>query len=801
MRLPALLHNIRLSFRSLSRNPGFTIVAVGSLTLGLTLSASTFAVVNAYLIRSFPYPHADRLYHVSYAAPGKLEPRGVSAIEWDALQDVVEAPISSAAPRFYITNAGYTQDVSGMVVSKSSIEALGVHATFGRSLDDADFQSGAEPVALIGHALWRDHFGADPNVIGKEFQASLGYQTDAKKTYRIIGILPQDFRDIHAFGRAVIDVVAPLQSPMGVYLIRLRPGVAPDVAQARLNAVAKNTIAAAADWPGVRLESVRDRYVAGMKPTLTAVTISSGLFLIIACANVAVLVLLRAIRRQREVAVRLALGGSRLQIGRMLVVEVCLVCLIAVLFALGLTWAILQGTGSSIEARLQAAPGGSSAIGIDATVLAMVGGIGLLIAVLLSLIPILSFWRDRLTDVLRRAAVGSDGQWMRHIRSGLIALEIGSIALFAGCGLMIRSTVNLLRTDLGFRTFGIVRARIALPLRTYPNAAALESVFDRLSQKLSAISREPFALTNSPPFFEPPKQDIEVDGRDTAGFLLSVSAVGPAFFRVLDIPIHQGRAFSEVDRLGSEPVAIVSETLAKRLWPNQNPVGRRLRTGEQPGMRSPLGSWRTIVGVSGDVRQTYTDQDLNDIYIPFFQAPVQFAPLFIRSTQPQSFWISTLRQEISAIDPEIMISESDSLEVEVQRQLSGTRFLASILTAFAILAGVVAAVGIYGVTAYAAELRSREVAIRIAIGATPASVVRMFVREAYGVLGAGLVGGVTGALAVVRLLETQLRGIRPLDPANLVIACILMTTAAIAATIWPAKRLARQSPLVALKED
>ncbi|MBI2149989.1 MAG: ABC transporter permease [Acidobacteria bacterium] len=582
---------IRFAARTLRRAPGFTFVAIASLALGLALAASTTAVTNAYLIRSLPYPAAHRLYAVIYAPPGQPEPRGLTAIDWKPLDDIVEVADGSAITRFYLTGESYTQEAMGLTVAPGALEALGVHAALGRSFQDDDFSAGSELVALIGDALWRDRFGSDPAVIGRSFRASLNDQAGVAQTFRIVGVLPPEFRYVRELWRDM-ELLVPLRSPMRAYMVRLREGVPAAFAERRITDAAKSAASSIPPgWGGVRLESVHGRYVAGLRPVLLAVTGAAALVLVIVCANVGVLMLLRAAWRQKEVGVRVALGAGRMQIFRMLAMESCLICAAALAAGLALTGVTLRFLAPLIEEHLgRPAPGGTSAIAVDPTVLVAAGSAGVLIAFSLSLAPLLTPWQRRLADTLRQAGrTGTDSPYMRKIRSLLIAFEIaGSLALLAGCGLMIRSAVNLLRTDLGFNIEQIVRARLALPQRTYPDAQALVGFYERFTERLSASSSSQVALTNWPPFYQTPFQRMEADAASTAGLEVGVTAVSADYFSILGIGLKQGRGFTRGDRVGAEPVAVISETLAQRLWPNGDAIGRRIRTGEQPAARSGL---------------------------------------------------------------------------------------------------------------------------------------------------------------------------------------------------------------------
>lgn len=803
-RLDDLWLEVRNARRSLWYSRSTAIVAVLSLGLGLALTASTLAVVNAYLIRSLPYPAADRLYHVVYARPGQPEPRGMTALDWTALGDVVDVADASAGGRFYIKDGEYTQEAVGLLVAPGSVDVLGVRVVRGRSLGVQDFKERSESVALIGDSLWRDRFGADPDIVGRVFRASRADQASPPETLRIVGVLEPGLRDVRGYARGVVEIVAPLRTPMRTYLVRLRAGVPAAAAERRISDAARRVASSLpADWAGVRLESVHERYVAGIRPMLIAVAVASGLVLLIVCANVAVLMLLRALRRDKELAVRVSLGATDTQLLRMAAVESGLVCAIAATVGLVLTRSALSVLAPLIEQHLgRPAPGGTSAIGLDPAVVLASSGIAVLIAVSLSSVPTIARSRRRLADALRGdGRYGTDRPTARRMRSALIALELAvSLALVAGCGLMIRSALNLVRTDLGFRAERIVRSRVALPGRAYPDSTALLAFFERLGAGLATQANAPFAFTSFPPFVETPTQAVEAEDADTSGLTAGVLAVSDGYFAALAVGLKEGRGFTSADRLGSEPVAIVSDTLARRLWPAGTAIGRHIRTAERPAGGSPLTVWRTVVGVAADVRQTYADADVKDIYLPFFQAPVQYATLYIRTDRPAAFWLQTLRETIARIDPEVLIGGTTPLEREGDRLLAGTRFLTSVLTGFAAFAVLLAVLGIYGVTAYAVQQREREIAIRVALGATANRVIALFVKRAGGVLAGGIAVGLLGAVAVAQTLATQLHGVGPYDVSTLMATLALMTLASLIATWWPVRRAARRAPFAALKE-
>ncbi|HKX33679.1 MAG TPA: FtsX-like permease family protein, partial [Blastocatellia bacterium] len=561
------------------------------------------------------------------------------------------------------------------------------------------------------------------------------------------------------------------------------------------------------NWSGVRLKSVQAEYVAELRPMLFAITAAAGLVLLIVCLNVAILVLLRALRRQKEMAVRVALGAGRGHIVRMLAIEAGMICMAALVGGLALTGIALQLLGPMIEERLgRPVPGGTVALELDPQVLLAVGGLGVLIALALAFLPLLTPWERRLADTLRREGrSGTDGPAMRRLRSTLIALEVGmSLTLLVGCGLMIRSVVNLVRTDLGFQTDRIVRMRFALPPRTYPDGASLLRFYEQLTEKLSGLTNAPFTLGDLIPFFEGPKQPLEVEGHsDGESLRVGVFAVNDGHFATLGVGIKQGRGFTAGDR--AEPVAIISEGLARHLWPKANlnggVVGRRIRVIESPRPNSPPAVWRTIVGVAGDMRQTRYDTDLKDLYIPFFQAPSRYAQLYLRTDRPPAFWMEKLRTIVAEIDPEVSFTTATWLVSSADKEVAGPKFLMSLLTGFALLAALLAVIGIYGVTAYGVQQREREIAIRLVLGTTPNAILRMFLRKGGLVLALGIAGGLVGAITVARMLSAQLYGVQPFDAATLLGAGAFLAVAGLLATWWPARRAARQNPMSSLNEN
>jgi len=791
--------DLRFAARSLRRAPAFTSVGVLSLALGLALTASTIAVVNAYLIRSLAYPARDRVYMVRYAPPGPWEPRGMTALDWKSVEDVVEFPIVSAGDTFYFRDGGRTVALLGIRVNAGYFEGTGVPVGMGRRLTEQDYHAAAEPVVLIGHSLWRDRFGSNPGAIGRSITVEGETRAGRPETFRIIGVLAPEYsiaRDRRADG----ELLMPLTAPARAYMLQLREGVPQAVAERRLTEAARRAATSSIpdDWPGVTLEPAHERYVGRIRPILVGVTIAVSLVLVIVCANVAVLMLLRAMQRQKEIAVRLALGSGLRDIARMLFAETCLICGAALAAGLTLTAMSLRALAPLIETQLgRPAPRGTSSIAVDTNVLLIVGGVSVLVALAISFAPLVTAWGRQMADALRRdGRVGTDGASMRRVRSALIAFEVaGSLVLLVACGLMIRSVIGMLRTDLGVELDGLVRTRIVLRARYYPDAAAYQRFYRRFADGVSTLAASPVVFANWPPFYEAPTQGIETPdggGRITAGAV----RVSEGYFEMLGIAIRQGRALTDSDTSGADPVAVISETLALRLWPDGSAIGRRIRGVEETPNGATPGPWRTVVGVAADVRQTYADENRNDLYMPMFPDS-RYASFYVRAARPVPQLQESFRAVASGIDPEAVIDEPRIVAGE-NRQLTGMRFLTSMLTGFAAMAALLAALGIYGVTAYAVQQRQKEVAIRIALGATGRAVVRLFLRDGVVIVGAGLAAGLLGAVVVARILRNQIYSVESVDIWTHVLACAFMVGAAVLATWWPARRAATADPVAAL---
>lgn len=798
-----LWDDLRIALRSLSKARGFSVAVISTLALGIALETSVIAVVNAYLIRSLPYPASSRLYQVSYAREGEDTPAGLADLNWQSASDVIEHPIAWDLDVFYLIGGDHPERAPGAWVTSGFMHGLGIQPKFGRAFTADEFIPGGPQVALISDALWRGRFGADSAILGQRFDAYVSDRPNDPAVFTVVGVLPENFWHVNTY----TEVLTPLRAATYPYFVRLRAGVPPALAESRLTQLVREGGAQLPANRRIELQSVHERYASRVRPLLVAIATSVSLVLLIACANVAFLVLIRGMRRQKEVALRIALGAGRLQVGRMLVTESLILAGVAALAGTALAWLVTRQLADVIGQQLgRPAPGGPAALSVDLSVIVIISALTLLIAVLLTLAPLLLTSRQALFSMMRRGKQsGAEGSRARRTRFALIALEVaGSLALLSSCGLMVRTVLRMLDIELGMQPAGVVTATLAIRDSRYPDAASRLALYERL---LGTLSRTPgvgaAALSFPPPLAEYNPQRIRTDAiSGAATSLAGVVSVTPDYFTALSIGLVQGRLFTPLDRAASEPVAVVSETAARRLWPNASAIGRSVTVLEGQAMSEDSGTvGRAVVGVVSDVRHSPTDEQVADVYVPLLQTPGRFSRIVLRTTGVRVQWLTELRRVLKEIDPEITVGDVQPLQAAVDEQLARPRFLATLFASFGLFATILALMGVYGVIAYAVRQREHEVAVRMAVGADAKSIMRLFMTDGALVLVAGVGLGALAALGMGRLLGSQLFGVQSLDPASLVAAALALSAACLAAIWWPARRATGTDPVIALREE
>jgi putative ABC transport system permease protein len=794
-----VLTSLRAAVRSLGASRGFTAVAVGTLGVGLALAITVAVVVNAYLVRALPYPAADRLYRLDYAEPGQNWPDRLERLDWRATDDVVEHLISWDLDVFYLLGApgAHTQSVPGAWITPGYIRGLGVRAAVGRMLDDRDYQAGAPSVAVISHALWQSRFRGDAAAVGQTFRAYVSDRPDEAETFTIVGVLPPGFWHVNTYS----EVLAPLRAPTYPYLVRVRDGVSRDVAADRLSSFVRAGLGTLPDTWRMRVTSLQESYVGTARSMLVAIAAGAGLVLVIAAANVAVLLLVRGRRREKDLAIRMALGASRAELTWLLVVEGLVLGAAATAAGLVASAAALRSLAPAVEQFLgRRVPGGTGAVAIDGTMLAIGLGCGLLVTLLFTLVPLASLRGSRLSRGLLGERGGTDSRALQRGRSVLIGVEVaGSITLLFGAGLMLQSALSMLRVDFGVDASRVVTASLTLRQRSYPDAGSRTTFFERLSAQLSGVvGSASVAVGDWWPLQARSASRVHTSAPARVEAAASIIQVTGEYFQTIGMPLLDGRAFTARDTAGAAPVVVVSSALARRLWPDARAIGQSLTIAGE-GATGP-GRTRQVVGVVGDVRQTHADTDPFDAYVPILQEPGRFAFIFLRDPRTSS-WESDLRVAVASIDAEIALGASRRLDAAIEQERARPRFLAWLLAVYTVAACGLALVGMHGVIAYAVRQRQKEIAIRMAVGADAAAIVRLFIRQGAIVIAGGVVVGSLGAVALGRVLEGYLHGIRPAEPGLLLAAALAFAATALVAIWGPARRAAHTNAAMVLKNE
>ena len=798
--LEGLLADLRYASKALLRTRGFLLVALTTLGAGIALAATVTVLVNAYLVRGLPYPDSERLHWVRYGQPTGPFAEGLETLEWHALDDIIEHPISWDLDLFNLRGAPYPEAAQGTWVTRGYMAAFDVQPAIGRAFDASDFAAAGPPVALISHRLWQTRFGGDPNVVGRTFDTFNNDRPDEPQTFTVVGVLPERLWHLNVF----TEILAPLRAPSFPYMASLRPGVTPDTAAARIEALARGGGARLPEGWSVRVVSAHDQYVAETRPLLISLGAATALVLLIACANVAVLFTVRATHRRREIAVRKALGASGGQITRTLVSEAVIVGVAATAIGLGLAQAVITAAAPFVQRSLGRTPGGIDTLRIDGVTMAAALIAGLLVTIICGSAQL---WAARIRSVTgalggtQRGATA--GPQQRRAQSALISIEIAAcLALLAGAALMVQSALGIVNVDMGLRADGVLQGRISLSRATYPTPVSRAALYDRVSSALARLDGvERMAFASAWPLQAPPQRQV---GRDAPQGDLplraGVLAVSPSFFETLEISIADGRVFTASDRIGSEPVAVVSRALAAQLWPDRRAIGERLSIAPPQGVEDRTPTSYLVIGVAGDVRHVHTDNELADAYLAILQTPSPSPFMYVRTPRVTPQLERDIRDALTRVDPDMALATPRPLADILEQQRAGTRFLTTLLMIFAGFAAVLALVGVYGVIAYTVRQREREIAVRLAVGADRAMITRLFLRQGAVVLAIGSAMGVTAALLLGRLLESQLFGVQPADPAALAAVTIGFALCGLAAIGWPARAAASTDPALALKE-
>ncbi|HZF12788.1 MAG TPA: ABC transporter permease [Thermoanaerobaculia bacterium] len=813
MRLLDLRQDLRYTLRQMAEAPAFTAVAVLTLALAIGANTAIFSVVNAVLLRPLPYPHSDRLV-VLWGARGEQQQFLLSVpdfADWRSQNHTFDDMGIVRTQSVNLTGTGSPDRLIGSFVTASTLDLFGARTARGRLFSPAETAVGTgQPVAVLSDATWRNRFGADPRIVGRTLVLN-------GRPHVVIGVTARDFRDPYGPAEVWLPITsAPAPSwltredPEVWAIGRLKPGVSVETAQRDLAAIAAELAAlypATNAGAGATVIGLQDSLVGNLRRFLVLVLAFVALVLLIACANVANLQLARATARRGEMQLRAALGAGRFRLLRQLLTE-------------SLVLAAMGGASGVVLARwairvlVAAVPGGlpvfgdSQEIGLDPRVLAFSAAVTLLAGLLFGAAPALHLAGGRLAGSLQaRSADGATGRGLA-LHNTFVAAEIAlSIVLLAGAGLLTRSLLELRRVAPGYTAEGVLTAEFRLPGTKYRTP---EEIRQFMGQALSALRATPgirsAALVQAVPLSGNwgrsaylPEGAAVPAGQEPE---TQVNVASEGLFRTLEIPLLAGRDFDGGDRAGALPVAIVNPELARRAWPHGSAASAVSAVGRRLKLLGPPDEWVTVVGVAGTVKQrTLGEPAAAQLYRPLPQSPGIFTSVVARTAGDPETYAGALRAAIGSVDPDQPVWKVRSLGWLVARDIAPARFTMALSGSFALLALLLAVVGVYGVMAYAVSQRTREVGIRLALGARPEQVVRGVAGRGLRVIGIAAVLGLAAAMAAARLLRSQLYGVGPNDPLTFLAVAVGLAAVASLACYLPARRAARVDPAITLRGE
>ena len=794
-----VLQDLRYAFRTLIKQPGFTLIAIVTLALGIGANTAIFSVVNAVLLRPLPFRESDRLvmiwHHGAAAAGGDRTPLAVAdLLDLRAQSHSFEGIAAVQYAALNYNNGEVPLQVRGVNVTSNFLTVLGVGVQLGRDFQTTDEAANGPATVIIGDQFWRTQFAADPNVVGRTINLN-GVSTN------IIGVMPPQLN----FPRPEVQIwrALRLQQPTrrGPYFLTGVARLKPDVKIEQALADTKNAKSSFENNNfTVNLLSVNDFIVGEVRPALIALLVAVTFVLLIAAVNVANLTLVRSAARAKEISIRSALGASRTRLVQRLLTESLLLAI-----AGGVVGALCAVWGVSL--LLKFAPDTLprvDQIRVDGFVLLWTAIVSILTGVIFGLVPAWQNSRSNLNDVLRDGGRGStESSARRRGRAVLVVTELAlAVMLVTGAGLLIKSLWRLQHVDPGINSERVLTMQFSLRGQRYREERAVSEFAERfLSQTQTLPGVHAVAISNSLP---PNETDF------SSGFVLEGQAnsasstqiayftmVSPDYFRVLGIPLKSGRVFSATDSADAPRVALINETLQRGYFPGQDPVGRRINTGSE---REPV--WSTIVGVVGDVKYNgLADAVQPAIYYPIAQNPT-WGSIVIKTdlADPLSL-TAAVRNEVRKIDPDLPLTNVMTMEDRLSDAVAQPRFRTTLIALFAVVALILACVGIYGVISYSVTLRTHEIGIRMALGAQTGDVLTMVIRQAIVLAVIGIALGLSASYALTSLMSKLLFGVQPTDPATFVLTAAILSITALLASYLPARRATKIDPLEALRYE
>jgi putative ABC transport system permease protein len=815
-----ILQDIRYGVRSLIKTPSFTTIAVIVLALGIGANTAIFTVVNAVLLRPLPYPDSNQIVMLWETNPrfqigvDTLPVTPGNFIDWREQPTSFEYVSALGVGRWSLTGAGEPERISGASVSPNFFRLMGTEPKLGRAFRDDEEKPGAGKVVVISDPLWRNRFGGELDVIGKTM-------TLDGDSYTIVGVAPEGFQFPRANELPYFVGVATqtdLWRPMVLgddfinksranhqlcVMAKLKSGMSREKAQTEMTAISERleqTYPDSDQGIGAKVVPLDEQVVGSVKAALWVLMGAVALVLLIACANVANLTLARSSSRQKEVAIRTALGASRGRIVRQMLTEAMLLSLTAAGAGLVLS---LWGVKALLSLTHDKLPRSYEVI-VDWRVLAFAVAIALLTSVLFGLTPAMRASKINLSESLKEGSRAlSDGRRSNRVRSAMAVSEVAlSLMLLIGAGLMIKSLAGLLKVNPGFKPDNTLTMQIALLGSKYPSANQQLAFFQDFTHRVEALPGvQAVGLISSAPLSGGVYAGgFSIEGRAAASGTDDLVAdrrmISPGYFNTLGIQLLRGRSFTDRDDQTSPGVVIVSESWARRFLPNEDPIDKRIKLGGRDSTRP----WLSVVGIAGDVRDTRLESEARPcVYIPYPQFTSSSMTLVMRGASDPKLLIPAIREEVWAIDKDQPVTDVKTMDQYVAASVSPRRFNATLLAIFAGLALVLASVGIYGVMAYSVTQRTHEIGIRMALGAQSSHVIKLVVGRGMALVFTGVAIGLGGAIASTRVMTSLLYGVSATDPMTFAGVSLLLVAISLLASYIPARRAMKVDPMIALR--
>jgi putative ABC transport system permease protein len=797
--LGGLWQDLRYGARMLRQHPGFTLVAMFSLALAIGANSVIFSLVNAVIFRPLPYPEPARLvkiyeFFVGDAFPGHYGASSRNYLEWQRQAQSFEEMAVTRRFSGIMTGRGEPETLEGLSVSSSFFSMVGVQPALGRAFRPDEEQAGAN-VVIIGHQLWQRHFNHDPDIIGQTV-------TLTGSDYTIVGVMPPGFR----YPLQENDILAPLDlskpdsaKSFGV-IARLKSGCSIKQAHTEIETLSRQLEVQYPQYNrgfNAGVVSLHEELVGKTRWPMLILLGAVGFVLLIACANVANLLLARHAARQKEIAVRLALGASRWRLMQQLLTESVLLALLG-----GGGGLLLAFT--SLDALLAISPVDLprlATVKVDPAVILFTFALSTLTGVVFGVIPALQASKLDLNQTLKESSRSATESRRRYrLRGVLVVAEVAlSLVLLIGAGLLIKSFSRLTRVDAGLNTRNVLTAGLSLPKYKYPDVSRQRTFYQQALERIRHVPGvEHAAVTYFLPFSTYGTDWFTIEGRpDLTGDNAPQAKFGfisEDYFRTMGIAMMKGRDFNERDTPDAPPVVIINPAAARQFWPNEDPIGKRITSQRKV---------REIVGVSGEVKQAGLDKPSDpEIFLAYQQAPYLFLQkLAVRTTDDPMKMVAAIRHEVQAIDQDLPLTGIKTMDQYLSESIANPRFQSRVLSLFAAIALLLAAVGLYGVMSYAVAQRTHEIGVRVALGARSSDVLKLVVGKGLRLTLIGIAIGLVAAVALTRLLASLLFGVSTTDPATFVIIALLLISVALLACYLPARRATKVDPMVALRYE